>query len=388
MNVTEPLVDAVMRPQRLEPRQKVLALLKYEILARGIRLTERGRAAISVRKPPIRTRSGVSGGVDVVLPQDVHVNCPVTESYSRASDLELDWDDAGFHILRKGERIEEVEVLPRPAYYDWDASDGTPLVEIGQLCNGDRICIGMTRHCYFWKREWRCKFCSIGLNVPNEAPRKTPENIAEAVETAAKDPILAARHVLIGGGTPPGEDRGAVFAAEACRAIKERLDISVYVMIVAPANNGYIDLLKEAGVDELGMNLEFFDPIVLRDLAPGKEELVGSKRYFEALGHAVKVFGPTNTRSIVIVGLESPDSTIEGCRHLAEMGVMPILSPFRPLNGTDLESAKGFDAVTYFDIYCQVQEICLEHGLVTGPTCIPCQNNTLTLPFGEPYRHY
>jgi radical SAM protein (TIGR04043 family) len=388
MRIAMPHAATPLAPGDLNPEQRRLGLLKFEILAKGIRLTERGRDGVSLRKPPIRTRSGVSGGVDIVLPGEIHVNCPVTESYSQKSDLSLDWRGEEFQVVRAGEPIELVEVLPRPAYYDRDASDGTPLVEIGQLCSGDRICIGMTRHCYFWARERRCRFCSIGLNVPSEASQKTPENIAEAVSIAAMDSVLPARHVLIGGGTPPGDDMGARFAAEATRAIKARLGISVYVMIVPPRDDRYIDELREAGVDELGMNVEFFDPLVLKRLAPGKHDLIGGERYFRALEYAARVFGPTNTRSIVIVGIEDPEKTVEGCRQLSRLGVMPILSPFRPLDGTEMEKFEGFDATTYFEVYRRVQEDAIESGVVAGPTCIPCQNNTLALPFGSPYRLY
>lgn len=364
-------------------------LLKFRLLCSGIHVSADASEEVNRRKPPIRTRSGVSGGLDLVLPDHVHVNCATTESYAESSPFLLDWNGETFLVRwGDGEALSQAEVYPRPAYYDERARDGTPLVEIGQLCSGDRICIGMTRHCFFWKKERRCQFCSIGHNVPREAPRKTPRNIAEAVMAAANDPVLPACHVLIGGGTPNNQDRGAHFAAAACRAIKERLEISIYVMIAPPVDLNDIDRLKVSGADELGLNLEFFSVDALQAYAPGKLSLIGLDHYYRALERAVHVFGPTHARSIVIVGLEPPEVTIAGAERLASMGVMPILSPFRPLDGSDMANAQGLSAEDYVDIHEEVMRVCRPHGIVPGPTCIPCQNNTLAMPGEAPYRYY
>lgn len=365
-----------------------LFLLKLRLLGSGIRLAPAAAAVLERLKPALRTRSGVSGGLDLVLPADLHVNCALTESFCRESPFTLDCEGETFVVRERGEIVAPVRVYPRPAYYDELASDGTPLVEIGQMCSGDRICIGMTRHCVFWKREERCQFCTIGHNVPLEAPRKTPENIAEAVSAAAADPVLPAGHVLIGGGTPNDEDRGAAFAAAACQAIKKRLQISVYVMIAPPRDLAEIDRLRDSGTDELGMNLEFFTEAALRKYAPGKFARIGLTHSYRALESAVRIFGPSNARSIVIVGLEPAEATIEGAVRLAAMGVMPILSPFRPLDGSDLAGESGFEPEELVRVHDEVARRSEPYGIVPGPTCIPCQNNTLAKPSGPQYRYY
>jgi hypothetical protein len=243
----------------------------------------------------------------------------------------------------------------------------------------------MTRHCVFWKLEDRCQFCSIGRNILTEAPRKTPELIAETVSVAASDPILPACHVLIGGGTPNHSDRGAAFAVAACRAIKKQIPISVYVMVVPPSDLVDIDHLHDAGVDELGMNIEFFSEAAMQRYAPGKLRHVGIDHYYRAFERAVKLFGASNTRSIAIVGLEPPEVTIAGAERLAAMGVMPILSPFRPLDGSVLADAAGFPPTLLVQIYDEVVARCRRFGITPGPTCIPCQNNTLALPVSATY---
>ena len=381
---SHPNLDLTQR----EGRQR-LALVKFELLQMGCRIAEPAEHPVRTRKPAIRTRSGVSGGLDIVIPPAVHVNCDVAESRALNSPYVIDWSEGQFYLRRDGDGLcIAIEVPAQPEYYGARTSDGTPMVKVGQMCSTDRICIGVSSTCHFWPKDRRCRFCSIGANTQREAPTKSIQSIVETVYAASHDPVLPARHVLLGGGTPPGDDRGALFAAEACRAIKTKCDLPVYVMIVPPSRLDYLDLLKDAGVDEIGMNVELFDPTELQRYAPGKYHEVGHEYYYTALEYAVRKFGSVNTRSIAVVGLEPPANTAEGMRRLADMGVMPILSPFKALDGADLASAQGFEAQVYVDLFEQCQAICEAHGLTLGPTCIACQNNVLALPFGDSYRYY
>jgi hypothetical protein len=367
---------------------KRIGLIKFEILASGLKISKQAWQHLIDAKKPIRTRSGASGGLDLILPHNIHVNCPITEHFSSISQLALDFEDE--LVIKRGQEILCTAKLQlAPKYYGLSTSDGAPMIKIGQMCSGDRFCYGMTGpYCFFWKPENRCRFCSIGLNKDHDASQKVISQLLEALAVAIDDPFLPAKHVLIGGGTPNIEDMGASIAAELCEAIKKRFDISCYVMISAPLKNEYIDILLDAGADELGMNIEFFSEEAWEKYIPGKAKYIGKKRYFEALEYAVSRFGPINTRSILVVGLETPEDSINGAEKLASMGVMPIFSPFRPLNGTVLEDEKGFDHQTYFDIFSEAYNRTMQYGIPIGPTCIPCQNNTLALPLPNNHYHF
>ncbi|MCU7725248.1 hypothetical protein ODJ79_16085 [Actinoplanes sp. KI2] len=169
-------------------------------------------------------------------------------------------------------------------------------------------------------------------------------------------------------------------AARLTRSAKARFDIPVYVMIAAPAENQSIDELYDSGVDELGINLEFWSEDAWSSYIPGKQEVIGKERYLRALEYTASLFGPVRARSILIAGLEPPSETIRAVEYLARIGVMPILSPFRPLDGTMLAGATGFTGQDYADLFAACRPIAAEFGLPLGPTCLPCQNNTLGLP--------
>lgn len=389
-----PVATETPPPGPFSPEQ--IARLKIALLAEGLRLSAAAREASGhSAKPALRVRSGSCGGLDVILPLGVTVNCPIYEGFALTSRYVLTYEDERFFITRRadngngdgGELRVPVELVPCPAYYHATARSGKPLSRYGQLC-ADRLGIGITNNCYYWRTpERRCKFCSIGLNLKSEQRDKWVEEITEVADAAFADEIQPARHVLLGGGTPDGPDSGAIRIAEGARALKARWDRPIYAMIVPPQDDAYIDLLKESGVDELGMNIEIFDPVVAEELIPGKYHEVGLERYRTALEHAVKVFGPVNTRSIMVVGLEPLESTVRGVEWLASMGVMPILSPFRPMAGTELEHHPRLSAEALWDVTQAAAEAAGKHGMPLGPTCIPCQENTLNLP-GHPAYHY
>jgi hypothetical protein len=385
---------AVVAP---DAEREVSARLKFQILASGLRIGDGASSRLfdgapdgKRAKQPLVTRSGVSGGLDLQLGGEVFVNAPVLEPFTQESPLLLD-DQDGRLVLLEDERVVcDVSPLGEPAYYALRTSDGEKeMRHVGQMCSPDRFCYGMTGPgCSFWRPDRRCRYCSIGSHVNVDGLRKREKHLYEALEAACLEKRWPARHVLLGGGTPSGDDMGASLAARLCRGIKERFDLPVYVMIVAPLDNDHIDRLADAGVDELGLNIEFWSDAAWEEYIPGKHVRVGRTRYLEALEHAVGVFGSFNTRSIIIAGLEPLRETVAGVTALAEMGVMPIISPFRPLVGTLLSERRGFDVDTYLDLYRECQEVALGAGACLGPTCVCCQNNTLALPFGEHYRRY
>ncbi len=372
-------------------RQDILtwAQIKFGLLAEGARISPQAQEAMFDVKKPIRTRSGISGGLDIQLPHNIHVNISVVEEYAKNSSFTLDFAENEFILTQHGQHICSFIPDPSPAYYGQKTADGKQdMQRIGQMCSSDRFCYGMTGPtCYFWKQERRCQYCSIGDNYSEDAAKKQEFHLMEVLEHALRDDRLPAKHILIGGGTPPGEDRGALMAARLCEKIKKKHDISIYVMISAPASNQHIDDLKNAGADELGMNMELWSHEGWNYI-PGKRDIIGRDRYLEALDYSVQVFGPINTRSILIAGLEPAEETIKGAITLGKMGVMPIISPFRPLNGTMLAEKRGFDTQTYVTMWDEIDQALAPLNMPVGPSCIACQNNTLALPFGSRYKTY
>ena len=148
-----------------------------------------------------------------------------------------------------------------------------------------------------------------------------------------------------------------------------------------PENLNILKEYYEAGVTEIGFNIELFDQNTALKYMPGKGKIT-RQEYFKALEEAVKYWGRTGkVRSLIIVGLESENYLLQGIQELCKIGVMPILSVFRPIPGTDTENIVPPSNHFLRNIYRKGTMICNEFSLHLGPECPSCQNNTLSLPF-------
>ena len=121
------------------------------------------------------------------------------------------------------------------------------------------------------------------------------------------------------------------------------------------------------------------------DDEPLKHRL-GLSRYGKAIERAVRATGGSGkVRSLILVGLESVESTLAGVEFLAQRGCDPVLSPFRPANGTPLQRQRPSSPEELQRVYLEASIIADSYGVMLGPRCIPCQHNTLTFPEGDGY---
>ena len=108
------------------------------------------------------------------------------------------------------------------------------------------------------------------------------------------------------------------------------------VQLHPPKTNAWIDRTYAMGVDALSYNVEIHDAEILQKYCEGRVRYIGRERYYEALRYAATIFPSGTVWSDLIVGLEPPESTIRGIDTLTAMGVLPVLSLFRPLNDIQL----------------------------------------------------
>ncbi len=66
---------------------------------------------------------------------------------------------------------------------------------------------------------------------------------------------------------------------------------------------------------------------------------------------------------------------------LIENGIQPMLSVFRPLQGTALERYLPPKMTALYRLYFAMEKECEAHALHLGPSCLYCQNNTLSMPY-------
>jgi hypothetical protein len=201
--------------------------------------------------------------------------------------------------------------------------------------------------------------------------------IHEALEIALGDSNITPKHLLISGGAPQKDDEG--YLDTVYEEIIKKCPVSVDVMMAPRGDESILERLREWGCSGLSINMEINDEKSAKKIMPEKYR-VGKDRYLKFIEKAVKIFGKGAVRSCIILGLEEAESTLEGVRGLARIGCDPVLSSFKPLQGTLLEDVLPPAPWFQEQVYEEAEKIVREYGVLLGPRCIPCQHNTLTFP--------
>jgi hypothetical protein len=304
--------------------------LKLELSARGIRLSEELREGKDL-KAAFLARAGIGGGIDIILPDDVWVNAPIREAFTKDSPYLLLKENGNFYIERGGERV-EVGVIPPPAFYEKKTSEGTPFAQVGTV-HGGYLTVTPIATCDFFPKSESCKFCSANFIMgPVGKTALSVREVIEIVHEAFEEGI--AEFVQLSIGFLEGEGHGIASLEPYIKAIKRNFDTLLAVEAHPPDKDSWIDRTYAMGVDSIAYHLDIYDPDIFSKVCPGKARHIGRERYLDALQYASSIFPSGTVTSNLIVGLEPIERTIEGVNHLTRMGVVPLLPIFKPLEGS------------------------------------------------------
>ena len=269
-------------------------------------------------RPPFRlsrsTAGPGAGSASIVLSFD---GLRVKKGISREDgDFELVEGPETYSLLRKGKPfIERLEL--KPILYH---SPEQAFFNLGQECIFD------------------CIFCTSKKLSKDVTKDLDPDRVVELILEAEGK----------------GGMKGVAFTSAVVGSIRQTIDRMVYVIGkvrtalpeipigVEPYVESFedIDRLKEAGADEIKINIESYDPRIIAMACP-KLEL---GRQLEFLRHAVQVFGRGKVTSNIIIGMGETDrNVLEGVMTLAGMGVVPTIRALKinPTNRPALERALG-----------------------------------------------
>jgi len=358
--------------------------LKIELFNRGIQVSEKARMVIegTERKPLSTGDYASTSGLTLDLGEDIFVNAPIVDNNPNivsGTPHQLDIDGDRF-VVRTGDREIQAKYIPVPGYYNRVNSRGEPY-KLLAVTHIDRVRISPVEGCAI-----ACQFCDVPYEFKYR--KHNIEDLVDSIKVAVCDPILPAQHVLISGGTPKREDYG--YENEVYQQVTSSfpgLDVDIMMAPVGALLNP--KLLKEIGIHGLSINLELFNPEIARRKAKGKYD-IGREKYLKFISDCVEMFGPGKVRSLLMVGIEPMEDTLQGVHALAERGCDPVLSPFIPDSMTPLRNELPPSIDLQKEIFQRARDIVdVYTGVVLGPRCIPCQHNTLAFPYkeGSFYRH-
>jgi radical SAM protein (TIGR04043 family) len=313
-----------------------------------------------------RGRRGGAGPSDdkAFLMAGVAAMVPTLGGFAQNSPYAVVEDGDGYSLTRNGQKIIPLEFPQTPRYYALQTEDGLPYWQIAVLHGRDVLATTISQRCVRWRRDGeRCQFCAIenSLESGNTIALKTPELLAEVATAAVR--LDGVKHFVMTTGTMNYRDMGVHYLAKCAKAVKEAVDMGIQAQFEPPENLDDMRLLKEAGVDTVGIHLESLTQEIRERITPGKAT-ISIERYFEAYARAVEIFGRNQVSTYIIVGFgDSEETLVAGCERLAKMGVYPFVVPLRPIIGTPLEKVSTPDPVFMDRIYRQVAANNLKYGL-------------------------
>jgi hypothetical protein len=150
------------------------ALLKLDLYCRGVRLDGSCYVEEDGGRKILRTRAGLGSGLELVLPGGpggpggYWTNVPVTERFVERSPYTLHRVKGQYLLRWNGADVAQVQLSPRPGWYDRTTTSGKPMTRIGTL-QGTYLGIYQAKVCEYWTARparVNCKFCSGPRHEP------------------------------------------------------------------------------------------------------------------------------------------------------------------------------------------------------------------------------
>jgi len=337
------------------------AMLKACLLTEGIRL-HASCVDLLPRKP---FYSIVTEGIELEVNGDFFVNAPIQIHSPR----ELIVNNG--HVLIRTEKKEyPVRCLPASSVLlETNVPANRPVSDYCSIST-DRANIWPVDGCHFAACKKPCRFCDVGFG-PDSYQSMDQSLTINALKAVIQDTSLPVRHIQVTGGTPASHHWDH-FVEVTRQALKTELPVSVMTSPTTPLS--ILDELYEAGVDELCVNIEFVSEDLRSKLCPGKASVT-----WELLEKIASKWPRGKVRSAIIIGPEKKSTVLKGIRRMAEIGILPVLSPFRPVKGTPMSSFPGPKSEDLYSIYIEACNISEKYGVMVGPLCNMCKHNVMAI---------
>ena len=125
-------------------------LLKLDLYCRGAHVDDSLRVMDEGGRPILRTRAGLGSGLELILPDNMWTNVPVTETFVRHSPYVVRRrSDGSIWVDRGSEPIAPVRLAPRPDWYERTTSTGKCMTTIGTL-QGTYLGVYPSKVCEYW----------------------------------------------------------------------------------------------------------------------------------------------------------------------------------------------------------------------------------------------
>lgn len=385
----EPSFDEVLASHPEFPR---LIGLKIDVKRRGVHYTKRAEAAVDPKIHQLRSPYifGSRDGVIAPLPESLLLrdgtSILVDPTPVEEDPYTVDFADGRFVLEDRGRFVEEVDLWPKPAYYDKKTSSGVPMSHIVGA-RPQRLNVFQSSYCQFWAEDKGCRFCDIvphtrqqrsELGVPD---RRRPEDVRETIAEAIREPGRFTSMCLTAGSVVKGRevfDQEVGYYIDLLQAIGEVFASRRFPsqLLSSAFNERQLALLWEkTGLQSYTSDIEVLNEERFDWICPGKAKWVGYREWKDRLVRAVDIFGRGNVGTGIVGGVElaSPHgfidegealkATLSEAEWLAERGVTTVSIVWVPRPGSDFHDQVA-PSLDYYIRLCQgLQDLRVEYGL-------------------------
>lgn len=295
-------------------------------------------------------------------------------AYVDFKDGKLIISTSGYKELALG--ISKIEFVLTPEYYSKKLSSGRNIKRVVSSCGYNELNLWLWHDCSV---EGKCSFCGINtvkklnnnqddlmyaLEMTNikdsysywiQNKEEIIVEVCEAIEIAKDDPCFMDRlHFIMITGNLKNSllNLQSDIYADVASTVSKKFGKLFYEGIVAvtapPSDLGKLEMMKSHGIDIVVFNLEAYTPESFDIHCKGKTK-IGREHFLKALIKGVDVFGHGKSWSNFVLGLETPDELLEGCRILASKGINPSANVLHIDYGSSLEiEPPTYEEVVYF----------------------------------------
>ena len=315
---------------------------KTELLAKGLYLDENLRN--DYLKEGIDLNFGRKGGAGplggryFLFEDNTLVNVVLWDN-PQQSNLNLTEKEGEYFSIRDNlinEKSFKLKLVPNPQYYQptYLTSDGIPMKKIALVHGIDCLSSTIYQKCVYWACGEACKFCGVELSLNDNSTilEKSALQMNEVIKVAKEEGRCS--HMTLTSGTDKSPDKGAKRYVEMLKGIKkENPDLPLHVQIEPMENLSYIDELKNAGADTIGIHIEILNDDIRKQITPGKSHI--SRDMFEInWNHALEIFGKNQVETFILTGFgESIEEITREIEKIVSIGVIPFITPVRSIPG-------------------------------------------------------
>jgi len=313
--------------------------IKTELLCKGVNLDERFIDIYKSKGIPFKEGrkggAGPLGGRYFVFDDNkTIVNIPLWHNNKETNFVLKNEKDGYFEIFDKSKNsvFANLKLVTDPNYYKMTTTDDIPMEKIALIHGLDCLATTIYQKCCYWENGSKCKFCGIELSLArgDTIEEKTSKQLIEVVNAAKSEGKF--KHLLLTTGTTSSIDKGALKYINLVKEIKKEFpDIPIHVQIEAVDNLKFIDMLKEAGTDTIGIHIEILDDSIRKVICPGKSR-TSYEVYEKNWIHALEIFGKDQVDSFILTGFgESTEEFSNKLEKIVRLGVIPFITPVRPI---------------------------------------------------------